>query len=96
MEINTIIDRYVGMPECEFKSLMSSLPQKLQEHFVIVIPSYHLNDVIISAYNVISKRITLPVVELRNDEGELPIPPRYKGEIVRMEKILQEDYKRRV
>jgi hypothetical protein len=87
-----LINRYKDMPEGEFKQLMSTLPYKLQEHFSISIPSYFSN--ITAVYNdgIVRRDVMLIRVELRDDEGMLPIPPNYAKTIARMEEILQKSY----
>lgn len=90
-----LIQRYEKLPNGKFKELMAELPQKLQEHFVIVIPSPRLSTLAKST-DALMLKIELPVVELRNAEGLLPIPPLYANTISEMEKILQKEHAKRV
>ena len=90
-----LIRRYEKLPCGKFKELMAELPQKLQEHFTIVIPSPRLSTLEKST-DALRLKIELPVVELRNDEGLLPIPPLYTNTISEMEKILQKEHVKRV
>lgn len=96
--MNIFIEKYCGLPEGRFRDLMGSLPHKLQEAFVLVVPSATNFSVLVSAIDsgktILRMNIQLPVVSLMSDGMEMPFPPMYVETLNEMELILQEDYMR--
>lgn len=99
-ESNGLIDRYKGLPVCEFRELLEILPNKLQEDLVIVMPHTAEFSMLASAVRsdsmILSMNCLLPTLSLTRDGIEMPIPPAYSDIFHRMEAIIQDEYKKSI